>query len=203
MTRLSRVVTATLVLWLATRASVAAQGPAMRLGPVAGITFATIGGDDAEDISNRIGYQVGGFVSLAWGSTFALQPEVVWVMKGAENDAENFTINLSYLQVPVLARVRFPVGAGSRVTPFLSAGPSFAFKVDCTVEEDSAEEPCEDEASTDFSLVFGGGLEVGDFTIAGRYDLGFTNLDTSPDRFDLKNRSWSIVVGYGFRLGAR
>jgi hypothetical protein len=175
----------------------------VRLGPMVGANMSTIGGDDAEDFfSNRVGVVFGGFAQLGAGR-FAIQPQVLYSMKGANIEGvEGASLKLNYLQVPVLAQIRFP-GAGG-VTPHLILGPSLSFKLSCKLSDGDEEFDCEDvglEAKgTDFSLIGGIGLDVGSLTIAARYDYGLTRLEdtTSPD--DLYNRAFTLTVGYGIRL---
>ena len=180
--------------------SAAAQ---VRFGPMVGANMSTIGGDDAEDFfSSRVGFVFGGFAQLGAGR-FALQPQVLYSMKGANSqDVEDASLKLNYLQVPVLAQIRFP-GAGG-VTPYLILGPSLSFKLSCKLSDGDEEFDCEDVGfetkGTDFSLIGGIGLDFGSLTIAARYDYGLTRLDdtTSPD--DLYNRAFTLTVGYGIRL---
>ena len=87
----------------------------------------------------------------------------------------------------------------------LAAGPAVSFKAGCDIEtdiggsEDSLD--CDETEfqmkSTDFSLLFGAGVDVGAFSLGIRYDLGLANtLDV--DGFDSKNKTLSLMAGYTF-----
>ena len=55
--------------------------------------------------------------------------------------------------------------------------------------------------STDFGLVFGGGVDFGlgkgYFTIDLRYTLGLTTISDFEDE-DVKNGAFSLMLGYSF-----
>jgi hypothetical protein len=175
----------------------------VRLGPMVGAHLSTLGGDDAEDFfSNRVGFLFGGFAQLGAGG-FAVQPQVLYSMKGAKWEAvEGGKIKLNYIQVPVLAQIRFPGAAG--VTPYLILGPSLSFNMSCKLADDTIEVDCEDEglevAKTDFSLIGGVGLDIRSLTIAARYDYGLSKIDGGPSPEDLFNRAFTLTIGYGVRL---
>lgn len=191
----------------------AAQTGLVGKGFKAGLAMSTFTGDDnkMDDLSpdSRMGLGFGGFLTFGLGPNFALQPEVLYMMKGAkyeEGDAK-LTYKLNYLDIPVLFKYRFPTAGNTR--PNLFAGPVLGFKMsaDATYEEDGDEET-EDVSdmlkSTDFGLTIGGGL---DFAMASttitfdvRYTMGMSDIPDDPDADDvsLKNAGWLVTVGLGF-----
>lgn len=198
-------------------APVAQAQTVVRLGPVVGLNLSTLSASDpSEDIEvdSRLGPLFGGFVSFDLSPSFSIQPELLYTRRGADLPIEDITgsIKLDYIQIPLLARVRFP---GSSVTPFLQAGPALAFKSSCKVGASaggvSETVDCTDDdldfvglKSTSLSGIVGAGLDVGNFQVGLRYDHGFTNIirDAGPGE-KAANRAFSITVGYGFRLGSR
>lgn len=62
-------------------------------------------------------------------------------------------------------------------------------------------EDCPDDSfkSTDFSLVFGAGLELNRFSLQGRYDMRLGSV-ADADGVDVKNSGGLITLGYGFRI---
>ena len=122
------------------------------------------------------------------------------------------TIKLSYLEIPVLAKIAIPT-QGS-VKPVLIIGPSLSFKLSAEAEgemevegySESEEIDISDEVSgVDFGLVFGAGVDVllasGTLTFDARYNLGLTNVpDIEGESYDVKNAVISFMVGYAFAL---
>lgn len=175
-----------------------------RIGPIVGVNFATLGGDDVEegDFTRRTGFLFGAFAQLAVSPNFAIQPQVVYTMKGAKEDGGDFEVKLNHIQVPLLAQIRFP-GSG-QVTPYLIVGPALGFKASCKLTDGTTEADCEDEvdvAGTDFSLIGGVGVEIGpNVSIAGRYDYGLSKVESGSDASKIYNRTITFTIGYGVRL---
>lgn len=203
-------------------APLAAQ--AVTVGPMAGIGFSTFSGDDADafgdegldfDKGSRTGFAVGGFAEFEFGSNFAVEPQLMYVQKGARYNGSvdvgtgtpvdaSAGINLDYIQLPVLfkAELRKP---DSKVTPSVFVGPAIGFNLGCTItaegDGEDFSEDCPDDTfkSTDFSLVLGAGLEFGRFSLQGRYDMGLGSV-ADADGVDVKNSGWLFTLGYGFRV---
>lgn len=196
-----------------------AQRPASRIGLLGGVNFATLSGEDVEDLTTKTAFFGGAFFELALSPNFAIVPEVLYTMKGAKDDSEpgvEAKVNVDMIEVPVLVKVMFPAenGGAWALRPHLYAGPAIAFKTSCkysgtegSVSVDIACEEFEQEfgfkvKDIDFSAVFGAGLDFGDLTIGARYDLGLVKLSELSDGTmeDVKSRVFSIYAGYGFRL---
>ena len=187
----------------------------IQIGPKAGISIASVGGDDSdaflgESLDSRFGFGGGIFVMFQFGNIFAVQPEVYYSMKGATwtQNSVDLTLALDYMEVPVLLKVIIPV-EGSSVRPSIFVGPVLGFNTTAEIEgEGSSQTASEDVSdfvqSTDFSLVFGGGLgimvgmhELG-FDI--RYNLGLKSFDDSSGNFDINNSAINFNVYFGFSV---
>jgi opacity protein-like surface antigen len=194
------------------------------VGPMAGVSFSSFSGDDADDFSDggvsfekgsRTGFAVGGFAEFEFGSNFAIEPQLLYIQKGVKYDGEvdvgegelvdvSAGINLDYIQLPVLfkAELRKP---DSKITPSVFVGPALGFQIGCkiTAEGDGEElsDDCPDDTfkSTDFSLVFGAGLEFNRFSLQGRYDMGLGSV-ADADGADVKNSGFLVTLGYAFRV---
>jgi hypothetical protein len=173
------------------------------------------GWDDVEammetpiDSKFKFGMAFGLMAELPLGeSGFAIQPEVLYVMKGGkagfpEGEAEGYDITMKvkmdYVEVPVLIKYNFPTQG--TISPNLFAGPVVAFNVAAKVEsegypveagEDFPSEDIENKKSVDFGIAFGGGLglavgETGKLTFDVRYTLGLADLfdDISESEYD-------------------
>lgn len=188
------------------------------------------------DLSLRSGYHLG--VVLDWHvfGGFYVEPGVYLTNRGAEADVSesywvdrdaiyysqdtDLKINMTYLQIPILAQYRFGVGP---VKIDVNLGPYFAFGLGGKMKEKSSNSLGESyseslkifEKSTetteggdfgrfDFGLRFGAGVHFLSHYYAGiYYDLGLTNLAQTGefqwgDKTTFKNRSFGITLGYNF-----
>ena len=180
-----------------------------RIGPMVGIVNSSFRGDDAGDAGSRTSFLAGGFVWFPLSRQFALEPELLYVRKGAETTIEDVTgtLALDYIEIPLLAQIRFP---SQDVTPYILLGPAFSFRTGCKLSIESGEAElsadCEAEGvdvgikDTDFSLIGGLGLEVQNFMVSLRYDHGLSQLPSEGDG-SVYNRAIAITFGYAFRLG--
>ncbi len=209
MKRIIITIFATVVVFTLSSASVSAQG--LTAGLKAGMNIANLHGKDVKevigaDLVSKMGFCAGGFITYNINDMFAIQPELLFTMKGAKIEEAGYkeTIKLNYLEIPVLAKLSIPTPGN--VKPNLFVGPSLAIKLSAKVkwEEagESGEEDLEEVKSTDFGLVFGGGVDFalgqGKLTVDARYTLGLATADDSEEELDIKNGAISIMVGYSF-----
>jgi opacity protein-like surface antigen len=183
-----------------------------------GIDFMTFGGTDSEvfenetgfDKSSRTGFALGAFAEWQINNTWAVEPQLLYIQKGAKykgnpagGTSGEATIKLDYVQIPVLLKAEY-AKEGVSVVPGVFFGPAIGFKVGCSfgVEADGQSDSvkCDDAGAsvqdTDFSLVFGAGVELDRLSLQVRYDLGLTNIDR--DGAEVHNQGWLISLGYGF-----
>ena len=203
------------------------------LGLKGGLNLATFNGDDNEGVETLTGLTGGAALMLQLSPSFALQPEILYTMKGAKGDDGGLTLELktSYVEIPVLFKFT-PQLEGSTVHPALYAGPAIAFNLDASAEAEaggvSGSMDIANAKSTDLGLVLGGAMDVlsaggGRFMLDVRYALGMSDAfdDTDPwdindphaelplsnpdtgEAYSLKHGVLSFTVGYGFPLGAK
>lgn len=172
------------------------------------------------DFKNRIGFKIGIIYDWGLSESFYLQPGLYFTTRGAkyeEND-EDYKYeekwNLNYLQLPILASYR--IALSDNVKWHINAGPYLAcglggkvkwediydgekekgdYKVFGTSNEDS------DGGNLkrfDAGLSFGTGVSINKFYIGLIYDLGLTNIAKKDVNYKLKNRNFSIGVGFNF-----
>jgi opacity protein-like surface antigen len=219
--RSQRVLVSSLVLSLAIGSVALAQHKPVKanFGVLGGAAFDKPGGPDATDINGTYtGFGVGGFVGIQVTPGFAIEPEVLYIQKGAKETSSSNTgtitgkIKVPYVEFPVLAKLRIPAKGGSIVSPHLYAGPALAFKAGCHAKFSQGSQSISDSCdatslnikikSTDFSLAFGGGVDVGRAIIDVRYDLGLSKLGNDPAptaQNDVKNRTFYLLAGWTFR----
>jgi len=210
------------------------------IGFKGGLNFSTLRGDMliveegmefAPGLSTKTGFVAGVSFNKSLFPLLSLQSEILYSEKGAKfdfpfddfNDLNGFgsasvdaSIDLKYLEVPVLLRAGLPIPGFS---PFVYAGPAFAFNlsaemsydIDVTVNgmqfsESESEDIKDDIKSFDVGIVVGGGLEFGlpmlKLHAEARYTMGLGSIldidNGNGDDFDLKNGVISLMVGVTF-----
>jgi Outer membrane protein beta-barrel domain len=184
------------------------------VGAFAGVNFAKFGGDDVGSVQTRTGIQVGAFAAIPLGRLLSVVPAVTYSQEGTDVNAGGGitgTFKLDYIEVPLLLKLGAPLQGSPTLRPYVVLGPAVGFEVGCKVAarsgSQSAEVNCDDATvglqtkSVQAGLHFGAGLDISQFSIGLRYQLGLTSIDDSGANADVKNRVLAIVAGYGFRLG--
>ena len=179
------------------------------LGVKVGVNFATLDFDEADTEENkgRTGLMAGVFFTRQIQGGFGVQIEGLISQKGTKVEDnffdEELDIKLNYLEIPVLARYDLPFGTGDS-SFHVYAGPTFGVKLSDTQELDGEELDDDfnrDVKGSDIGIAFGGGVSFNMWVIDLRYTHGLTNIndDFDADDFDVKNRAFTIAVGYRFR----
>jgi hypothetical protein len=204
----------TLALLLAV-APAAASAQAVEWGGKAGLNRATWGGSGIVTAEARLGLIAGAFASIYFHPLFAVQPEVLYSMKGSafEGGGERLTMEQDFLEIPILAKLGIPLEGGGSLRPSVFAGPALGFELKCDAVLDSESpmtRPCEDPelagiptTDWDLGLLFGlearfalRSLNVG---IEARYNVGFTNIDDREDSItEFKTRTFSFMGSLAF-----
>lgn len=189
---------------------------------------------DYNDLKSRAGFHVGAVMDWNVAGDFYIQPGLFFTTRGAkgewsESDADysyKYTekLNMSYLQIPVVASYRFPVSDAVKIDvnvgPYISFGLGGKLKIEETVTYDGETDRSTDKYDIfgkssdgkkkgdfkrfDAGLRFGAGVNIHHFYVGVSYDLGLTNLAhtgddyrwSSKDKF--KNGAFNISVGYNF-----
>jgi Outer membrane protein beta-barrel domain len=189
-----------------------------RFGVIGGANWATVSGGYFPKASNRTGFAGGLIAVLPVAPRFAIQPELMFTLKGANSDSGGIseTGKFDYIELPVLAR--FDIPTSGRVKPFIYGGPGVAYRTSCMLKAHYAigavygidgdhTVKCDELARqgqrvspgveyrrTDVDGIIGGGFafDIGNRTITAgvRYDAGFVNVF---NRNGSKNRVLSFV----------
>jgi opacity protein-like surface antigen len=169
-----------------------------------------------EFLDSRVGFIGGAYITYSLNRQFAIQPEILYVNKGAAKDLIliNATWAIDYLEVPVL--LKFDIVPNGPVHPNLFVGPAMSVLMSSKFHVLDYDFDVSDGMKTmDFGLVFGGGLDYKRFTFDVRYTLGLTNTvdaakvnkitEAEPDDWyylegdpSIKNTNLSFMVGVRF-----
>lgn len=175
-----------------------------------GVTMANLTGDFDEvfgvESKMKIGFAGGGFLTYNFSPTFAIQPEVLYCMKGAKADTdEGEKIKLDYIVVPIL--IKYMIPTEGKIAPNLFAGPEVGFLMSAKAEDEDIKD---DLKSIDFGIAFGAGvdfaMESGKIMLDARYTLGMMSLpdfddgegEGDEDEPSVKNATIMVTLGYGF-----
>jgi hypothetical protein len=184
----------------------------LAIGPKAGVTISTFRGSDLDNIDNRISWLGGLFLNAQISPMVTLQPEIILTRRGAEFMNNNVRRNLrvNYFEVPVLAKIRLPIG--DVVFPHVMLGPNFSFRTNLdysSYDTDAGTTITTNEADirkSDVGAIVGAGIDIQTrgsgvfFTIDGRYGFGFNNINRVDDTIELRNAGWYFSAGIGFLL---
>jgi hypothetical protein len=187
----------------------AARSEVTGFGVKAGVAMSNIFGRDVYDQKFRTGFSYGIFMTYGFGRAFAVQPELLFVMKGSKyingrgSDAYRETMSLEYVELPILAKLYLPISRAFKAHVF--AGPVPAMNIRARVNAkfagESQEETLDNVMGVDVGLAAGAGIEVpwgkGRITFDARYTAGLTTLSKEADD-DIRNGALSFLLGYMF-----
>jgi hypothetical protein len=175
---------------------------------------------DLFDTDNRTGFVGGVYGAFDVSPNFGVQPELLFVRKGAKLFSTDVTIggitfgrvgtslDVDYLEVPVLLRLSLPTA--DPVEARLLAGPVASFKVGEQLSTSGligVKLDTDQVKTSDFGLAVGGAVAVRngsmDVVAEGRYTFGLSNISDLPFGGDVKNGAFYATLGLEFALGTR
>jgi hypothetical protein len=153
---------------------------------------------------SRTGVVVGGFVGADFHEYVGMQVEALYSQKGAQVTEFGIEIDLrlDYVEIPILARGNVRLNPDTRI--HVIGGPAFAFKVhdDLDIEDFGLGFGEIELKSWDAGIAVGGGVTFRSLIFDARYTFGLVNVnddDIVGDLVDVKNRAFSLTVGWRFR----
>ena len=204
--------------------SARAQVP-ISVGGKLGINFSTISYDpdlpSAISKSGGTGFAFGGVVEMGVGGPAYIQVEPMYISKGSSVEGPIFvtqggqqvngktTNSLSFFEIPILFKAKFPAGP---VKPYGLFGPVIGFTLSAKSKDEPQGFPSEETdvkdktSSTYFGLAFGGGAE---FKVAPmisltgdiRYVLGLNDLSKDqPAQQGQQQQAHQSVKASGFQF---
>ena len=167
------------------------------------------------DYKSKNGFCVGLFVGSHISEVFGLRGEILYSRKGSKynftatdengeplGEGEYF-VDVDYLEIPLLANFTIPTGGA--VKPALFLGPAIAFEMSAklnatypsgVVNQNQSGWDLENTTSPDFSLIFGGGVEIASgphlVLVQVRYVMGLKEVYRTAS-----SRVISVMAGFG------
>jgi hypothetical protein len=186
----------------------------LAFGGKLGVNAVTLGGDNPGGIvfepTCKLSFAAGGFVNVSLHDSFAIQPEILYVMKGGGREADGMargSWNINYIEIPVLLQGRYSLLRRLDIYGFL--GPEISLLINAELENENGEtRDFTDEARIlDVGVMFGVGTawrpsQKGALIVEARYDLGLRSIDRD-EGVDARNRALSLMVGYQWGLGSK
>lgn len=202
------------VIFLTSLTQVLAQDePRLRFGVKAGVNASNLYTEDVDDENMLIGFNIGLFAKVPVNRFLAIQPELYYTTKGAENTYNNTFVNgtaifnVNYIELPLLLVVNFTKNINIHV------GPYAAYLISGKVSNESNASifDFEDEIDTDdynkidAGIAAGVGLDFGAIGLGIRYNYGMANVGKEADYNgttytfpDGKNSVFSLNLAVGF-----
>ena len=146
-------------------------------------------------VNSQPGIAMGSFICYKFNEMFSLQQEVLFTTKGSKINTigdvilSNFFV---YLELPLLAKASFL--SEYWLKPNIYMGPALVIKLAAFNNAGFLE----DIRGFDLGVVIGGSIEVWKISLDVRFNKGLVNFDESADDIDLKNQTFSILIGYAF-----
>jgi hypothetical protein len=166
------------------------------LGLEAGANFSNFIGNGANSLASpqdtfaadKLGFVGGGFLQLNFGNMFSIRPEVLYEQKGNQISGQNTSLELDYVEIPVLVRIStgLPV-----INPAILLGPSFAWNT--LAQAGGANLPGIN--SSDIGFMAGLEFDLGKILLSGRYELGLENVQNGTNA---QNGTLTLLAGYEF-----
>ena len=172
-------------------------------GLKAGVNSSTLStDDDLLDVGSRWGAVAGAFVGKNITDNLGIQLEGLFSQRGANDKTSGVdnSLRLTYLDVPLTAR--FGSTSANNMHFHAFTGPQLGIKLSAKAKDDflGTEIDLDDEVkSWDFGWTVAAGVEMNRVSLDARYTLGLTNIDNSDTDSSLKNRTFTVLLGYRFR----
>ena len=181
-----------------------------RTGIKAGLSASSLFYDNASanDKKERIGFHAGVFTQVPVGSAFAIQPELLYINKGASsgysvlgNTGRN-SFNLNYVELPVLATIKLGNFADIQAGPYVSYLLSSNVKSEGSLGSAGVNLNPDQFNRVDYGLAGGVNVYAGQLLIGVRYEQGLQKIaNTTASQAVLNNARNGVgllSIGYSF-----
>jgi hypothetical protein len=155
----------------------------------------------------------GGYVRMHVSGALSFQPEVLFAAKGQrihDKDAQptisgtgtrppqaDRVVLIRYLEIPLLVRATKRMRADSSV--YLIAGPALAMRrgavIRQVVDSGKLEDIADQVSGSNFSLVYGGGIQHQRWLVDARFTRGLQNIAVVPQPAAVKTGGFAVLLG--------
>jgi outer membrane protein W len=165
-----------------------------------------LSGGDVYNNSIRYGGTGGAFMRYTLTDIFAVQPEVLFAMKGANYEAEGLKSQekINYIEIPLLVRATMP--NESKIKPSIFLGPAIGILLSNKITNGEEIDIKDATKSSEIGVIAGAGveymLEKGCVLVDARYEMGLSSImkKREGEQREVKDRVISIMVGYGMKF---
>ena len=181
---------------------------AQQLGVKGGLTFGDLNIEDFET-KNRIGYHVGGFITLPITDNFSFQPEILYSARGTKATYDIFdlegesTLKTNYIDIPLQGVIHIGDLIQIQGGPYLGILSNTEFETSGDLGDDAEDLDNDNFKSTDFGLTIGATVNIGVLQVGGMYYYGLQEIQDSEVSKALlgnaKHRYLQLFVG--LRIG--
>jgi hypothetical protein len=189
-------------------AAAAANSATCQVGVKGGVSVMELT-NDGDSTGDRTGFVGGAYLLADFSEQFGLRIEGLYFQKGAheEEDGDEATIKLDYIEFPILAVAHVPLGEAARLDFF--GGPTLGFNVkselEITLGGITASGDLDGVESFEFGVTLGAGVDfdAGPVVLGvdGRYGVGITDVGSEGD--GAKNRGFAVMGSIGFPIGQK
>jgi len=172
-----------------------------------GLNLSSLTTDGNDDKNLKLGFHAGLYNKIAISESFAIQPELLYSVKGMKLDYDNSSIadgetkfNLNYIDLPVKLVFNlsedFEFQAGPYVSYLVSANLDTDAEVLDYFQIDSEDEIDRENFNTlDYGLSFGLGFDLQSILVGFNYNLGLNQVakDDEPS-YDLLGDAKNSVI---------
>ncbi len=180
-----------------------AQTSGVGVGVKAGMNSSTLAGPLITKATQLTGVTGGLFVSGAIGQMAGFQVEALLSQKGAKevDGRDQSKVRITYLDVPLLLCIG-SMGNKNSAGAHVFLGPTIGLKLNSSATYNGAaltEWKDSELSGLDLGLTFGAGATFGQFGLDARYTVGMRSVDSGTNPDDVKNRAFSLMLGYRFK----
>ena len=149
------------------------------------------------NFKSNTGFEGGIFFGGNRAGSVGVMGKLLYAKKGAQNSAGTASVDLNYLEIPVLMRINFGSSSLNGVSVYGIVGPVADILLQGKQGNLDVKSNYE---SLDVGLQFGGGIEITRFLVEGVYTKGLLNVlkSTGGTATDIKTHSFAVLFGIRF-----
>ncbi|MEP6928179.1 MAG: porin family protein [Ginsengibacter sp.] len=169
------------------------QAQQAHFGLKGGVNISQLHFNDNTTTDSKVGVNAGLFVHIHASPTWAIQPELLYSLEGAQQKIGNskVTYNLNYLNVPVLLQYMFSNGFR------LEGGPQIGFLLNAKTKAGNVTVDNASFKSTAFSIPLGiGYLTSSGVGLDARYVFGLSNINDSENGPTVQSNVFQLGLFY-------